>query len=166
MPGPEEETAARVAWLEARCFPQVMIWDPATSASGNWEAMSDDGWLIEEEEPSRFCDLLEDHLAFASAEAPAAGGAGLPLTAGPEDAGEPDDDLAPLPADEWEYRVVADRLAVRIKRGEFSATGRFPTRAEVAGHYGIGPGTARHVWDELKQRGLIHVVQGRGTFTT
>ena len=72
-------------------------------------------------------------------------------------------DTAPFPADQFEYLVVADRLAERIRGGEFTS-GRFPTRAEVMAHYGVGSGTVRHAWDELKQRGLIHVVQGHGTF--
>jgi DNA-binding GntR family transcriptional regulator len=73
------------------------------------------------------------------------------------------DDTAPFPPDEFEYLVVAGRLAARIRRGEFS-DGRFPGRPEVARHYGVGSGVVRHAWDELKQRGLIYVVQGHGTF--
>jgi GntR family transcriptional regulator len=76
-----------------------------------------------------------------------------------------DPDLAPFTADQFEYAVVAERLAERIRRGEFSRSGRFPSAAEIARHYGVGAGVVKHARQVLQQRGLIYFVPGHGTFT-
>ena len=73
-------------------------------------------------------------------------------------------DLEPFPADEFEYKVVAERLAERIRRGEFAANGRLPSEPRLCEHYGVGLGVVRHARQELVQRGLIYVRQGWGTF--
>ncbi len=75
-----------------------------------------------------------------------------------------DGDTAPFPPDQFEYLVVAGRLAERIRRGEFRS-GRFPTATEIREHYGVGAGVVRHARKELMSRGLIYAVQGHGTFT-
>lgn len=61
-PHPEAWIAKRIRELECLAPPDVMVWRPASSASGNWEAMGD-GWTIVEESPSAFCDALEARLA-------------------------------------------------------------------------------------------------------
>lgn len=76
IPEPDDEAARRIARIEARCFPRVMVWDPDTSVSGHWEAMGH-GWLIEEEDPARFYDQVrwrvgEDVEAAKAAAAPEA----------------------------------------------------------------------------------------------
>jgi GntR family transcriptional regulator len=139
--GPEA-IARRIALLESRVFPDVMIWGPDTSASGKWEALGD-GWSIEERNALVFCRRLEARLtARISAEEP------------------------PFPADQHPYRVVADRLAERIRRGEFADTGQIPSEARLCEHYGLGVGAVRHARKELVQRGLVYVRHGHGTFVT
>jgi hypothetical protein len=62
VPRPEHDIARRITELERRGQPDVMVWKPATSASGMWEAAGD-GWEIAEESPSVFADLLAARLA-------------------------------------------------------------------------------------------------------
>jgi hypothetical protein len=62
MPRPEHDIARRITELERRAPADVMVWGPATSASGKWEAMGKD-WEIIEESPSAFHDRLRDRLA-------------------------------------------------------------------------------------------------------
>jgi DNA-binding GntR family transcriptional regulator len=76
-----------------------------------------------------------------------------------------DDDLAPFPADEFEYRVVADRLEARIHRGEFGETGKLPSARDLMAHYGVGAAVVSHARRELKERGLVYSDGWRGTFT-
>lgn len=76
----EYDIGRRIAVIEARCFPSVMIWDPATSASGAWEAMGG-GWLIKEKDPAGFYRLLREKLGIA--EDPAVAVPRTPATAGP-----------------------------------------------------------------------------------
>lgn len=52
-----EDALRRIATLEAR-NPDIMIWPPDGSVSGDWEALGD-GWLIQEESPVRFREQLE-----------------------------------------------------------------------------------------------------------
>ena len=61
-PHPEHDVARRIADLERRAQPDVMVWKPATSASGMWEAAGD-GWEIIEASPSVFADLLAERLS-------------------------------------------------------------------------------------------------------
>ena len=76
-----------------------------------------------------------------------------------------ENDRAPFAADQFTYLQVADRIAARIRAGEFSRTGKLPSRPEMCEHYGVGTGVMRHAWQELMQRGLIVTVPGHGTFT-
>lgn len=59
---PEHEIAERVTRLQRAAPADVLVWNPLHSVSGKWEALGE-GWSIEEESPSRFCDLLEARLA-------------------------------------------------------------------------------------------------------
>jgi DNA-binding GntR family transcriptional regulator len=74
-------------------------------------------------------------------------------------------DLDPFPVDEHEYLVVADRLAARIRDGEFAGSGRIPSARELMAHYGVGAAVVSHARRELKERGLIYSDGWRGTFT-
>jgi len=55
----EADAIRRIGELDSLWFPAVMVWDPGTSASGNWEAMGDDGRVIEGKSPVAFCGELE-----------------------------------------------------------------------------------------------------------
>jgi DNA-binding GntR family transcriptional regulator len=76
-----------------------------------------------------------------------------------------DADTAPFPPDQFEYLVVADRLAERIRRGEFGESGKLPGGRELMAHYGVGAAVVSHARRELKQRGLVYSDGWRGTFT-
>lgn len=62
VPRPEHEIARQITRLEAKCPPDVMVWNPLNSASGKWEAQGQ-GWEIIEQSPLRFRDLLEARLS-------------------------------------------------------------------------------------------------------
>jgi len=72
-------------------------------------------------------------------------------------------DGAPFALDE--FLQVADRIAERIKAGEFGEGGRLPSAPQLCEHYGAGAGVIRHARQELKLRGLIVIVPGKGAFT-
>lgn len=59
---PTNSMAARLTTFQS-AHPDVMIWNPTTSASGKWEAMGD-GWTLDDTNPGRLLDrvakLLED----------------------------------------------------------------------------------------------------------
>lgn len=74
-------------------------------------------------------------------------------------------DNAPFALDEFLYLQVADRIAARIRAGEFSRTGKLPSRAQFRRDYRVGRAVMDHVWQELKERGLIVTMPGRSTFT-
>lgn len=59
LPHPEHEIARRIAALGS--LPGVTVRSPLTSPSGLWEAEAP-GWLVREEDPSRFCAELEARL--------------------------------------------------------------------------------------------------------
>jgi len=75
-------------------------------------------------------------------------------------------DRAPFVPDRFVYEQVADRLAERIRSGEFGGTGKLPGERELAGQYGTGVKAVRHARQELMRRGLVVTVPGKGTFTT
>jgi hypothetical protein len=62
LPHPENQIAVRVADLERRGWPDIMVWNPLRSASGKWEACGE-GWDIVEDDPGTFCARLEAKLA-------------------------------------------------------------------------------------------------------
>jgi hypothetical protein len=74
-------------------------------------------------------------------------------------------DRAPFPVDDFEYKVVADRLAERIRSGEFGDSGRLPTTRALMDHYGVGMYVVNRARRELMQRGLVYSVPLQGTFT-
>jgi GntR family transcriptional regulator len=65
---------------------------------------------------------------------------------------------------ELAYRRVADDIAARIGSGELTAETRLRAERELAGHYGVAYGTIRRAMKELRARGLVVSVHGRGTF--
>lgn len=67
-----------------------------------------------------------------------------------------DDDRAPIDTSgpDVAYMVVADRLARRIKAGEFNGR-RMPTGDELMAWYGVNRGVINAARRELIERGLI-----------
>lgn len=71
------------------------------------------------------------------------------------------------PIPEWDptefvYVQVADHLAGRIERGEIVV--RVPPEAELAETYGVARMTVRRAVEELRERGMVRTLHGRGTF--
>lgn len=65
---------------------------------------------------------------------------------------------------EYQYVRVADHLAARIDAGELQAGARLAPERELADEYGVAYLTVRRAMQELRERGLIVTVHGRGTF--
>ncbi|MBG0821522.1 GntR family transcriptional regulator [Planomonospora sp. ID91781] len=59
---------------------------------------------------------------------------------------------------------IADLVQRRIEDGEFSLGEGVPSEAELEADHAIARTTARRAARELRDRGLVHTVQGRGTF--
>lgn len=62
------------------------------------------------------------------------------------------------------YVVIADHIAARIEAGELKSGKRIPGEAGIAETYGVARMTAGRAVRELRERGLVHTVRGKGTF--
>lgn len=64
------------------------------------------------------------------------------------------------------YRQAADYLAAQIASGELAAGARLPAERDLADQWGIAYQTVRRTMQELRERGLVTSVVGKGTFVT
>lgn len=62
------------------------------------------------------------------------------------------------------YMRVADHIAARIDADELQRGVRLPGERELAEEYGVALGTARRALVELRERGLVVTLPGKGTF--
>ncbi|MBB4935338.1 DNA-binding GntR family transcriptional regulator [Lipingzhangella halophila] len=62
------------------------------------------------------------------------------------------------------YVAVADHIAARIESGELRTNARLPSERVLAEEYGVAYLTVRRAMQELRERGLIVTVHGKGTF--
>jgi DNA-binding GntR family transcriptional regulator len=62
------------------------------------------------------------------------------------------------------YMAFADHIAARIAAGDLRPGARLPSERELADEYGIAYMTVRRGTQELRDRGLILTVHGKGTF--
>ena len=62
------------------------------------------------------------------------------------------------------YMLIADDIAGQIDRGELVPGGRLPGEAALAEEYGAARMTIRRAIRELRERGLVTVVTGKGTY--
>ncbi|RVX38057.1 regulatory GntR family protein [Nonomuraea polychroma] len=62
------------------------------------------------------------------------------------------------------YMQVAEIIEEQIASGMLPAGEAVPSEAALEAEYGIARTTARRVARELRQRQLVHTVQGEGTF--
>jgi len=60
------------------------------------------------------------------------------------------------------YVQIADDIADRITRGIYAE--RIPSLGEITDEYGCARMTARRAVRELRDRGLVEIVPGKGTF--
>lgn len=59
---------------------------------------------------------------------------------------------------------LADHIDARIRAGELSLGRRLPAERDMAEEYGVAYLTVRRAMKELRRRGLIRTVVGRGTY--
>lgn len=64
------------------------------------------------------------------------------------------------------YVQLADYLQARIEQGDLRRGQRLAPERELAEEYGVGYMTVRRGMRELRERGLIRSVHGRGTFVS
>ncbi|MFM9627318.1 GntR family transcriptional regulator [Streptomyces galilaeus] len=62
------------------------------------------------------------------------------------------------------YMAVADDVARRIAAGELNRGDRVPGELQMAETYGIARMTVARAIKELRERGLVQTVRGKGTF--
>lgn len=62
------------------------------------------------------------------------------------------------------WRQIARELEGQIGDGSLPPGAQLPTEAALAQHYGVNRHTARRAVDDLEDRGMVTVAQGRGTF--
>jgi GntR family transcriptional regulator len=68
------------------------------------------------------------------------------------------DSLVPL------YVQAADYLAARIASGDLPVGSRLPAERDLAEQWGIAYQTVRRTMRELRERGVVASVVGKGTF--
>ncbi|MEU7699337.1 winged helix-turn-helix domain-containing protein [Streptomyces sp. NPDC039028] len=64
------------------------------------------------------------------------------------------------------YMQLADVIAAKIATGEYAPDRMIPTPARLAEEFGIAVLTARRAMRELRERGLIITVPGKGSYVT
>jgi DNA-binding GntR family transcriptional regulator len=62
------------------------------------------------------------------------------------------------------YAQLADVIARKIKCGELAPDRPIPSENHLADEYGVARLTARRAAQELRERGLIVTVRGKGSF--
>lgn len=62
------------------------------------------------------------------------------------------------------YVAVADHISARIDAGELTPGARLSPERELAAEYGVAYLTVRRAMVELRERGRIITVHGKGTF--
>jgi DNA-binding GntR family transcriptional regulator len=62
------------------------------------------------------------------------------------------------------YQQLADIVAAQIAAGTLVVDRPIPAEARLAEEYGVARLTARRAVRELRERGLVYTVQGKGTF--
>jgi len=64
------------------------------------------------------------------------------------------------------WRQIVQRLRREIEAGQHQPGARLPTEAALAARFAVNRHTVRRALDDLSQRGLVRVEQGRGMFVT
>ncbi|MEU8271564.1 GntR family transcriptional regulator [Sphaerisporangium sp. NPDC049002] len=64
------------------------------------------------------------------------------------------------------YMAIADFVAGQIERGERAVGSRLPSELDLSNMWGVARMTVRRAIRELRERGLVNAVHGKGTFVT
>jgi GntR family transcriptional regulator len=62
------------------------------------------------------------------------------------------------------YMAIADVLAARIEDGTYPPEARLPAELDLVAEFGASRESVRRAVDELRKRGLVETVKGKGTF--
>jgi GntR family transcriptional regulator len=62
------------------------------------------------------------------------------------------------------YMGIADVLAARIQDGTYPPEARLPAELELVAEFGSSRESVRRAVDELRKKGLIETVKGKGSF--
>jgi GntR family transcriptional regulator len=62
------------------------------------------------------------------------------------------------------YTMIADDIAAQIQVSRLIPGQRLPAEHELAAEYGVARMTVRRAMRELRERGLVRTVTGKGTF--
>ena len=62
------------------------------------------------------------------------------------------------------YMQIVEQVSAAVEGGQLAPDARLPTVRELADSLDIARGTVKHAYDELEKRGVIRMIQGRGTF--
>lgn len=62
------------------------------------------------------------------------------------------------------YVVIADHIAAQIADGRLQPGARLPGEYDLAAQYGVARMTVARAVRELRERGLVVTVRGKGTF--
>lgn len=65
-----------------------------------------------------------------------------------------------------EYMRIAQAIGERITTGELRPGDKLPSEHDIAAEYEVAYSTARRAMKELRDRGLINTVWGKGTFVS
>jgi GntR family transcriptional regulator len=61
---------------------------------------------------------------------------------------------------------VAADIGAEIDTGKLAPDTRLPSEAELSQQYGVARVTVRRAMEQLRERGKVVTVQGRGTYVT
>jgi GntR family transcriptional regulator len=64
------------------------------------------------------------------------------------------------------YQTIADEIAADITSGKLGPDEPIPSESDIQQVYGVARATARHAIAELRGRGLVYTVAGRGSFVS
>lgn len=62
------------------------------------------------------------------------------------------------------YLALADHIIARVAAGELPPGAKLPSERDLAEEYGVAYLTVRRAMRELRERGAIVTVHGKGTF--
>lgn len=63
-----------------------------------------------------------------------------------------------------QYQRVADAIAAQIDAGQLRPGDKLPSEQHLAEEYEVAYSTARRAMKELRDRGLVESIWGKGTF--